>query len=98
MYNFFVLSVCRPPTVSVGLEYTQYEVSEDLRHDHYALQVCAVTTGALFPVNVAIEPVNGTAYGKYRASSDCYALIIACKLATYDDSGLICLAERVNFT
>ena len=60
----FNFAACGPPTVSVAVEYSTYTVSEDIRHNHYALQVCAVTTGALIPVDLAINPVNGTALGK----------------------------------
>ena len=59
-----IFAACGPPTVSVAVEYSTYTVSEDIRHNHYALQVCAVVTAALIPADLTIDPVNGTALGK----------------------------------
>lgn len=58
-----MFSVCRPPNVTVSLEFSKYDVREDIRQNNYALQVCAVSTDVFLPVVFTIESVNGTALG-----------------------------------
>ena len=54
-------TACGPPNVPGAVEYSTYTVSEGV---HYALQVCAVVTTLMLPVDITIHLVNGTALGE----------------------------------
>ena len=58
-----IFSVCRPPSVLIGFEFTQYSVQENIRSNSFAFQVCVNSMDVPFPVEVMLEVANNTAEG-----------------------------------
>lgn len=59
------LSVCRPPEVVVSLEFSEYNVNENIRNSNFALLACVVATDVAFQSSIVVEAINGTAQGLY---------------------------------
>ncbi len=63
MCPFSHCPACIPPSVPVSIEFPEYTISEGIRRNNFALQVCAVATDIPFTVEVKLKVINGTAQG-----------------------------------
>ncbi len=63
MCPFSHCSACIPPSVPASIEFLEYTISEGIRRNNFALQVCAVVTDIPFMVEVSLDIINGTAQG-----------------------------------
>ncbi len=62
--SHFLFPACRPPSVPISFEFPEYTISEGIRRNNFALQVCAaVATDIPFTVEASLDIINGTAQG-----------------------------------
>ncbi len=63
--SHFLFPACRPPSVPISFEFPEYTtISEGIRRNNFALQVCAaVVTDIPFAVEASLDIINGTAQG-----------------------------------
>ena len=54
------------PHNSVSLEFSNYSVGENIRSDHFALQICTIAEFIRHPVRVSMNVLDGSAEGNFR--------------------------------
>ena len=59
------MKACELPIASVSLEKSEYEVSEQIGRECRALQICAVATDLLYPIQTGLIFQNGSATGTF---------------------------------